>query len=56
MESFDPVTPQGLSISNLFVLELVISGLLMALVIAWLGVEFRAATRNTSRRQPTAWF
>ena len=45
MESFDPVTPQGLSISNLFVLELVISGLLMTLVIAWLGVSlvrFRA--------------
>jgi len=45
VESFDPVTPQGLSISNLFVLELVISGLLMALVITWLGVSlvrFRA--------------
>jgi cytochrome c oxidase subunit 2 len=45
LESFDPVTPQGLSISNLFVLELVISGLLMALVITWLGVSlirFRA--------------
>ena len=45
MESFDPVTPQGLSIANLFVLELVISGLLMALVLVWLGVvliRFRA--------------
>lgn len=45
MESFDPVTPQGLSISNLFVLELVISGLLVALVSIWLGVSlvrFRA--------------
>jgi len=45
LESFDPVTPQGLSISNLFVLELVISGLLMALVSIWLGVSlvrFRA--------------
>ncbi len=45
MESFDPVTPQGLTISNLFVLELVISGLLLGLVIIWLGValvRFRA--------------
>ena len=33
MESFDPVTPQGLSISNLFVLELTISGLLLTLVV-----------------------
>jgi cytochrome c oxidase subunit 2 len=45
LESFDPVTPQGLTISNLFVLELVISALLMTLVICWLGVSvvrFRA--------------
>jgi len=45
LASFDPVTPQGLSISSLFVLELVISGLLLALVVVWLGlslVRFRA--------------
>jgi cytochrome c oxidase subunit 2 len=51
LESFDPVTPQGLSISNLFVLELVISGLLMALVIVWLGlslVRFRARPGETA--------
>ena len=51
MESFDPVTPQGLSISNLFVLELVISGLLMALVSIWLGVSlvrFRARPGDTT--------
>jgi cytochrome c oxidase subunit 2 len=51
VESFDPVTPQGLSISNLFVLELVISGLLMALVIVWLGVSlirFRARPGDLS--------
>jgi cytochrome c oxidase subunit II len=51
LESFDPVTPQGLSISNLFVLELIISGLLMALVIIWLGVSlvrFRARPGDTT--------
>src|SRR4051812_46362002 len=45
MESFDPVTHQGLSISNLFWLELVISGLLLALVVGILVtalVRFRA--------------
>src|SRR5689334_11688520 len=45
MESFDPVTTQGLSISNLFWLELAISGLLLALVVAILVtalVRFRA--------------
>jgi hypothetical protein len=30
LESFDPVTPQGLGITNLFWLELVISAVLMA--------------------------
>jgi cytochrome c oxidase subunit II len=45
MESFDPVTRQGLSISNLFWLELAISGALLALVCAVLVislVRFRA--------------
>ena len=45
MESFDPVTPQGLGITNLFWLELVISAVLMALVIAWMVLvlaRFRA--------------
>lgn len=45
MESFDPVTSQGLSITNLFWLELVLSGLLLALVIGILTtalVRFRA--------------
>jgi cytochrome c oxidase subunit 2 len=45
LESFDPVTPQGLSISNLFVVELAISALLLALVGGWLGwalIRFRA--------------
>jgi cytochrome c oxidase subunit 2 len=32
LESFDPVTRQGLSITNLFVLELAISGILLLLV------------------------
>ncbi|MDQ6674377.1 MAG: cytochrome c oxidase subunit II [Chloroflexota bacterium] len=51
MESFDPVTPQGLTISNLFVLELVISGLLMSMVIIWLGVSlvrFRARPQDAT--------
>jgi cytochrome c oxidase subunit 2 len=45
MESFDPVTSQGLSILSLFWLELVISGLLLACVVVLLGValiRFRA--------------
>jgi cytochrome c oxidase subunit II len=45
MESFDPVTRQGLEISNLFGFELVVSALLLALVLGWLIValvRFRA--------------
>jgi len=45
LESFDPVTQQGLGITNLFGLELVISAVLMAIVIAWMVlalVRFRA--------------
>jgi cytochrome c oxidase subunit 2 len=38
MESFNPVTTQGLSITNLFWLELVISGLLLAGVVGILVV------------------
>jgi cytochrome c oxidase subunit 2 len=45
MESFDPVTRQGLSITNLFWLELAISGALLVLVFAIMVaalVRFRA--------------
>jgi cytochrome c oxidase subunit II len=51
MESFDPVTTQGLSISNLFVIELVISALLLALVVGWLIwvlSRFRARPGDTT--------
>src|SRR6185503_1973846 len=46
MDSFDPVTQQGLAISNLYAFELVLSALLLALVLGWLLValvRFRAA-------------
>jgi len=46
MESFDPVTRQGVDISNLFWFELILSALLLALVLGWLIlalVRFRAA-------------
>jgi cytochrome c oxidase subunit II len=46
MESFDPVTRQGLSISNLFWLELAISGLLLAFVT---GVMLIALVRFRAR-------
>lgn len=45
MESFNTVTQQGVGIINLFWIELVISAVLMALVIAWMIValvRFRA--------------
>jgi cytochrome c oxidase subunit 2 len=45
IDSFDPVTTQGLSISNLFGFELVVSALLLALVVGVLVaalVRFRA--------------
>src|SRR5215471_964332 len=45
MDSFDPVTRQGVAITNLFWLELGISALLLALVVGWLVfalVRFRA--------------
>jgi cytochrome c oxidase subunit II len=42
VDSFDPVTRQGLAITNLFWLELAISGLLLALVV---GVLVVALTR-----------
>ena len=45
LESFDPATPQGLGISNLFWLELVISAVLLAIVVVWMVlalVRFRA--------------
>jgi len=46
MESFDPVTRQGLSITNLFWLELAVSGLLLALVI---GILVTALMRFRAR-------
>jgi cytochrome c oxidase subunit II len=51
MESFDPVTRQGLDISNLYRLELIISALLLALVLGWLIlalVRFRATPGDAS--------
>jgi cytochrome c oxidase subunit 2 len=45
LESFDTVTRQGSSVTNLFVLELAISGLLLLVVVVWLVValvRFRA--------------
>jgi cytochrome c oxidase subunit 2 len=45
VESFDAATTQGLAITNLFGLELVISALLLALVLAWMIaalIRFRA--------------
>ena len=46
MDSFDPVTRQGMAITNLFWLELGISAVLLLLVVGWLVtalVRFRAA-------------
>src|SRR5512133_2352729 len=54
MDSFDPVTQQGLTISNLYGFELVLSALLLALVLGWLVValvRFRAAPGVTT--EPT---
>jgi cytochrome c oxidase subunit II len=53
LESFDPVTRQGLSVTNLFWFVLSISGLLLALVVVWLVtalVRFRA--RGTDAAEP----
>src|SRR5438105_11561021 len=46
MESFDPVTQQGLSITNLFWLEIAISAVLLALVF---GVMVTALLRFRAR-------
>jgi cytochrome c oxidase subunit 2 len=51
LESFDPVTRQGLAITNLFWLELAISGLLFAVVLGWLVlavIRFRAAADDAT--------
>jgi cytochrome c oxidase subunit 2 len=51
MPTFDTVTSQGLSITNLFWLELAISGLLLALVVGVLVtalIRFRAPTGDRS--------
>jgi cytochrome c oxidase subunit 2 len=53
IDSFDPVTTQGLSISNLFGFELIVSALLLALVVGVLVaalVRFRA--RGESPEEP----
>src|SRR6266851_10149668 len=45
MQSFDPATQQGLSITNLFWLELAISAALLTVVVVWMVValmRFRA--------------
>jgi cytochrome c oxidase subunit 2 len=47
MDSFDPVTRQGLAVSNLFGLELIVSGLLLALVVVWLGLALRRYRART---------
>ncbi len=49
MDSFDPVTTQGLSVTNLFWIELALSGLLLTLVLGLLIlglVRFRARSEN----------
>jgi cytochrome c oxidase subunit 2 len=51
VETFDPVTRQGLAITNLFGFELVVSALLLALVLGWLVlamVRFRARPDDAS--------
>jgi cytochrome c oxidase subunit II len=56
MESFDPVTRQGLDISNLFGLELAISAALLALVLGWLVValiRFRARADDPTEPHQT---
>jgi cytochrome c oxidase subunit 2 len=66
MESFDPVTRQGLDITNLYGFELIVSALLLALVLGWLIlalVRFRArpgdaeepAQVHGNRRLEIAW-
>ena len=47
MDSFDPVTQQGLGITNLFWLELGISAVLLAIVVVWgdLGETIRLIHR-----------
>src|ERR1051326_6687427 len=55
MQSFDPVTRQGLAITNLFWLELALSGLLLAIVIGWLivaVVRFRARAGDATEPAP----
>jgi cytochrome c oxidase subunit II len=54
LESFDPVTRQGLSVTNLFWFVLAISGLLLALVVVWLVtalLRFRARGDATEPAQ-----
>src|SRR4029453_5257540 len=66
MQSFDPVTRQGLEISNLYGFELVLSALLLALVLGWLilalmrfrpagGRAGEPAQRHGNRRLELIW-
>ena len=53
MQSFDPVSPQGLSISNLFVFELVVSFGLLALVLTVLVIALvRFSARSDVAMEP----
>ncbi len=53
MESFDPVTSQGLQITNLFWLELAISAVLMAVVIGWMVIALaRFSARAGDATEP----
>jgi cytochrome c oxidase subunit II len=66
MQSFDPVTPQGLAITNLFWFELILIALLLTLVLAWIILaltRFRARPGDATeppqvhgnRRVEIAW-
>ena len=66
METFDPVTRQGLEITNLFNFDLVVSALLLVLILGWLTyalLRFRARPGDASeppqthgnRRLEIAW-
>src|SRR5438874_6603872 len=53
LDSFNPVTVQGLQVSNLFWLELALSAVLMALVVTWLVLALlRFRTRPGEATEP----
>src|SRR5947209_9754798 len=56
METFDPVTRQGLEITNLFNFDLVVSALLLLLILGWLAfclVRFRARAGDATEPPQT---